>query len=177
MMRHFAVALLLAVGVAATPPAALSKTPEAALPQPTTVPGKLVEGTAVKLTFNEKIKTGEAKKGDPIHFVVAEDVKDPQGSILIKRLTPAVGVVTRSTKAKALGKPGKLVFEFTSTTAADGQKVLLRGKEEQRGKRRSITAKGGNVTLEPGATYTAYVDCLVSVKLNAPDATATSSTQ
>jgi hypothetical protein len=170
MLKQTAIAILLALGMI-VPPAAFSKAADTSVAQPTTVPGQLVLGTAVKLLFNETIKTGKIKKGDPIHFVVMEDVKDPQGNILIKSQTPAVGTITRSTKARAFGKPGKLVFEFTATTAADGQTVLLRGKEEQRGKHRSLTAHGGNVTLEPGATYTAFVASPVKVAVNSSGST------
>jgi hypothetical protein len=105
-------------------------------------------------------------------------VLGPEGRVLIKKGTPALGQIVNSRQAGFIGRQGRVAFAIGSTTSVDGQKVLLRAEEGKSGrghKAGTIAAAviltpaalfitGKNATFKPGTEVTAYVDKTLTVK-------------
>lgn len=66
------------------------------------------------------------------NFIIASDIKDPNGNILIAQGTE---VITETTliKRKGVGKPGEIQIKFISTKSVDGQTILLNGTKNEIG--------------------------------------------
>ncbi|MBR1889958.1 MAG: hypothetical protein IJ816_04955 [Alloprevotella sp.] len=101
-----------------------------------------LSATAQTLPNNTQVPvqfTSELSSKDTSTFssgiVVATDVKDNAGKILIKAGTPVVATLT-SKKARGVGRPGMLEVEYVSTKAVDGTLIKLYGKTTQEGENR-----------------------------------------
>lgn len=125
----------------------------------------LLEGTALSLTLTTDISSKEAKRGDPVGFMVEKDVVI-DGQVLIKQGTEAKGSIIFAEKSGYLGHSGKLAIQFESTTTVDGQSIPLRGAKGNEGNSASGATqlagpfgplvKGGNVILSKGTRFTVY---------------------
>lgn len=107
-------------------------------------------------------------------FVVAQEVRDKAGVVLISAGTPVVAEVTRK-RHERMGREGKLIIRFESTTAANGAAVALGGEPHRFTGRKRLAGvivgsillfpigllflllQGGDVTLESGSGFTATV--------------------
>jgi hypothetical protein len=107
-------------------------------------------------------------------FVVAQDVRGQAGVLLISAGTPVVAEVTRKLHER-LGREGKLVIRFDSTTGANGASVKLSREPHRFSGRKRLAGvivgsillfpigllflllQGGDVTLEGGSGFTATV--------------------
>lgn len=153
----------LAIGAAAAGPAAADY---------------LTDGTKVPLVLEDRVKSGADKKGDRVDFTVAQDVLGPEGRVLIKKGTPALGQILNSRKAGFIGRQGRVAFSIDLTTTVDGQKVPLRAEESKSGRAHkagtiaaaviltpaALLVTGKNATFKPGTEVTAYVDQTLTVK-------------
>jgi hypothetical protein len=107
--------------------------------QPAAVPAQkaetaklvLAEGTDVPLTFDEQISSKTANEGDPVTFVLAEDLK--VGDVVVAKAgIKAVGEVTNAKKAGMMGKGGELNVRLDYLKVGD-VKVKLRGTKGKQG--------------------------------------------
>lgn len=144
--------------------------------------GTLQNGTPISVRLQNVVSSSG---GSEPEFVIAFDVKDPNGQTLIKEGTP-VAVSNDIKKRKSIGKPGKIDVKFESTTTVDGQIVLLNGSksfsaESKKGKVLGISLgvgiflfwpmiaylakKGDDVTVQPSIiTNAAFTVGTVNVK-------------
>ena len=130
----------------------------------------LKEGTQINLKFAQPLSSKTAVEGDPINFVLAEDLKIAD-VVLAKAGTMALGTVSHSQKAGMLGKAGELNIRLEYLKCGD-TKVRLRGSQGKEGQGKEGTAvaltvlfgpiglikHGKNVEVKEGAPLTAYVD-------------------
>lgn len=130
----------------------------------------LTEGTPVKVVIAEEISTKTAKLGDPVAFVISQDVIG-NGHVLVSRGTPAKGVVINTSPAGRIGKSGKLGIAIESTTTVDGKELKLRAAKGREGRDRGVSTsllavtasyffllrKGTEAKVAAGTALTAYV--------------------
>jgi hypothetical protein len=158
--------------IAAPAPVAASATPA---PAPADVakvaPGKLVlaEGTDVPLVFDEDISSKTAAEGDPVAFVLADDIK--VGDVVVAKAgSKAFGEVTNAKKSGMMGKAGELNVRLDYLKAGD-VKVRLRGAKGKEGESGTGAAvaltvlfgpiglikHGSNIDIKKGTTMKVYV--------------------
>ncbi len=136
-------------------------------------PGEKVvlrEGTDVKLKFAQEVSSKTASEGDPVNFVLDEDLK--VGNVLVAKAgTKAVGTVTNAKKAGMMGKGGELNVRLEHLKVGD-TKVRLRGTKGKEGDSKTGTAvaltvlfgpiglikHGKEIVVKEGAPLAAYVD-------------------
>ena len=112
-------------------------------PAPAVAPAKLVlaEGTDVPLLFDQDLISKTATEGDPVEFVLAEDLKI--GNVVVARAgCKAVGEVTNAKKSGMLGKAGELNVRLDYLKVGD-LKVKLRGAKGKEGQ----SGTGGAIAL------------------------------
>ncbi|MBI4279201.1 MAG: hypothetical protein HY660_12170 [Armatimonadetes bacterium] len=95
------------------------------------IPIKVPRGTAVLLKFATPIASSTAKVGDPVHFLVEEDVVW-QGVVVIPKGNRAVGLITAVSPPGFFGQPARLEIGFQYVLAADGAQLKL-GPSVRRG--------------------------------------------
>lgn len=148
--RNCVLLAIAAFGVGCGRPA--PKTAEAP-PAPIALP----QGTTVSLILLQKLDSGGSDSGAPVPLMVAEDVRAADGSVLIRRGTPATGTVSQSRGAGALSAlantPARLAIQLDHTWGIDGTQVdLCASKDEPDAEyafTRDNTGKiGGSVDLD-----------------------------
>jgi len=158
-----------------TPPAAAEQ-PEATSPAPKEPPPNvLADGTPVKLRLLNKLDSHTAKNGDEIPFDVINDVV-VGGVTVLRRFSPATGVVTESKAARTLGREGRLFFTVNDITLRNGAKIPVRAFNRTKGENRTremintmmqvplasapffLLMHGTNTTFYRGTEITAFVD-------------------
>lgn len=96
-------------------------------PMPPAAPEKvlLAEGSDVYLAFDEDLSSKTATDGDPVAFVLTEDLK--VGNVVVAKVgSKAVGEVTHAQKSEMMGKGGELNIRLDHLKVGD-VKVHLRG--------------------------------------------------
>jgi hypothetical protein len=130
----------------------------------------LREGTEVPLKFVNAISSKTASEGDPVEFVLGEDLKVGE-EVVVQRDAHAKATVTNAKKAGMMGKPGELNVELLYLMAG-GNHIRLRGRKGREGDSKTGTAvaltvlfgpiglikHGKNVEIAAGTPLTAYVD-------------------
>ena len=160
------------------PQAPASEAPaEAAPAAPTeqTPANVLLDGTPVKLRLLNKLDSHTAKNGDEIPFDVINDVV-VGGVTVLRRFSPATGVVTESKAARTLGREGRLFFTVNDITLRNGAKIPVRAFNRTKGENRTremintmmqvplasapffLLMHGTNTTFYRGTEITAFVD-------------------
>lgn len=133
---------------------------------------RIKEGTEVLLKLVTPLRSGEAKVGQAIEFIVEKPVVDNSGITLIEEHEAAYGKVTVSSGAGMFGKSGKLDFTVDSVAGYTGVNIPLRATLEQTGDGNEGLAvvgflfvtifaaliRGANVSVPAGTLFTAYVD-------------------
>lgn len=130
----------------------------------------LKEGEEVKLKFAEALSSKTANEGDPVNFVLDEDLK--VGNVVVaKSGSKALGEVTNAKKAGMLGKGGELNIRLNYLKAGD-TRIRLRGSKGREGESKQGTAialtvlfgpvglikHGKNIEVKEGTPLTGYVD-------------------
>ena len=91
----------------------------------------LPQGTPVPLIFTSEVSSKTALVGDPISMTLAEDLK--YGNVvLVKKGTPAVGMVIQVDKSGAGGAPGVLTFQVNAFNL-NGTPIKLTGTASTEG--------------------------------------------
>jgi len=154
-----------APSTAQAPASAPAQAPAAA---PQTV--VLKEGEEVKLKFAEALSSKTANEGDPVNFVLDEDLK--VGNVIVaKSGAKAVGEVTHAKKAGMMGKGGELNVRLEYLKDGD-TRIRLRGSKGKEGQGKEGTAvaltvlfgpiglikHGKDIEVKAGTALTAYVD-------------------
>ena len=131
----------------------------------------LQEGTIVEVMTTEPINSKTAEEGTTIYLEVADDV-EVRGKIVIAAGSIVKGEITEASKAKMLGKAGKLDFTIDYVKAIDGTNVRLRSNRSFEGKNKqggviaaavllspvALFVKGKDITIDKGKKFRVYVD-------------------
>jgi hypothetical protein len=129
----------------------------------------LAEGSDVSLTFDQDISSKTASEGDPVQFVLADDVK--VGNVIVAKAgCIAVGEVAHAEKNGMMGKAGNLDIRLDYLKVGSN-KVQLRGTKGNEGASGAGSAvaltvlfgpiglikHGHNVDIKKGTALHAYV--------------------
>jgi hypothetical protein len=132
---------------------------------------KAEQGTVVRVKSLADISSKDAKSGDLVDFVCAEDIFIG-GKLIIKENASVFARIEEAEKAKSGGKQGSIKIAFEGIKAVDGQKIPLRsvkGTTEGKSTLASTVAlslvvsplfllkKGKEVNLPKGHLLEAYV--------------------
>ena len=158
-------------GAAAPAPAAQPSAPAPANPGAAAAPQTylLAEGSDVPLTFDQDISSKTASDGDPVQFVLADDLK--VGNVVIAKAgSIAVGEVSHAEKSGMMGKAGTLDIRLDYLKVGSTH-VHLRGTKGKEGASGTGSAvaltvlfgpiglikHGHNVDIKKGTALTAFV--------------------
>ncbi len=111
------------------------------------------------------------KQGDRVALVVSEDAQI-EGTVVVRKGTPATGQILDVQRRNVFGGGGRLVMTVLWTTAVDGQEVRLRPVPTRGGSKkaegislvREKSEKAGRgedkreIVVPAGASYNAWVD-------------------
>ena len=130
----------------------------------------LREGTQVPLKFANDLNSKTANQGDPVEFMLDEDLKVGDTIVLAKG-AHAVAVVSNAKKAGMMGKPGDLSVQLEYLNAGSSH-IRLRGTKGKEGEGKvgatvaltvlfgpiGLIKHGKNVDIPGGTPLVAYVD-------------------
>jgi hypothetical protein len=130
----------------------------------------LKEGTEVPLKFVNSISSKTANEGDPVEFVLDDDLKAGD-SIVVSKGAHALATVTTAKKAGMMGRPGDLAVQIQYLVVGSNR-VHIRGTKGREGDSKTGAAvaltvlfgpiglikHGKNVEIPAGSPLTAYVD-------------------
>ncbi len=135
----------------------------------------LQDGTPIKLRLLNKLDSHTAKNGDEILLGVVNDVV-VSGVTVLRRGSPATGVVTQGEASKTLGRAGKLSFTINDIKLRNGGKAPVRAFNRTSGENRTgemigvmvevpivaapffLLIHGTNTTFPRGTEITAFVN-------------------
>ncbi|MFZ3211584.1 MAG: PEGA domain-containing protein, partial [Terriglobales bacterium] len=135
----------------------------------------LQDGTPIKLRLLNKLDSHTAKNGDEILFGVVNDVV-VSGVTVLRRGSPATGVVTQGEASKTLGRAGKLSFTINDIKLRNGGKAPVRAFNRTSGENRTgemigvmvevpivaapffLLIHGTNTSFPRGTEITAFVN-------------------
>jgi hypothetical protein len=102
--------------------------------------------TAIHLTVQHDIRSGEAQVGDQVRFLVADEVVI-SGTTVIQRGATAIGSVVKAQAHRRLGRGGGLMIVADSLLLPDGTRTKLRGAMATTGSNRTkVMVVAGGVT-------------------------------
>jgi hypothetical protein len=130
----------------------------------------LKEGIEVPLKFASSISSKTANEGDPVEFVLDDDLKVGD-SIVVSKGAHALATVTTAKKAGMMGRPGDLAVQIQYLVVGSNR-VHIRGTKGREGDSKTGAAvaltvlfgpiglikHGKNVEIPAGSPFTAYVD-------------------
>jgi len=130
----------------------------------------LRDGEQVTLKFAAELSSKTAQVGDPVEFLLDEDLKVGE-TVVVPKGAHAVGTVSAAKHAGMLGKPGDLGVQLQHLVAGDNH-IRLRGTKGKEGEGKTGTTvaltvlfgpiglikHGKDVQLPAGTSLTAYVD-------------------
>lgn len=94
--------------------------------------GVLHEGTPVRLKLNRTISSATEHEGDKVDFEVLDDIK--AGTVLVvPHGSTAMGTVTEAVPKARMGKGGKLNVNIDYVRLPNGDKLALRGVQDNKG--------------------------------------------
>jgi hypothetical protein len=129
----------------------------------------LAEGTDVPLAYDEDLSSKTAAEGDPVSFVLTDDIK--VGDVVVaKSGSKAFGEVTHAEKSGMMGKAGSLSIRLNYLKVGD-LKVKLRGTKGKEGESGTTSAvvltvlfgpiglikHGKNIEIKRGTSLKVYV--------------------
>lgn len=146
-----------------------SPAPSEAKKAPITV--ALSKGKAVPLILLRQIEAGGSREGLLVPFMVAEDVTDDAGHVLIEKGSVAEGEVTWSRSEGTLGglmnQPARLAVRFNRTRASGGESVNLCADLEKPDEAFQFTRENtGRSEVESGQTLEGALNETVARSLN-----------
>jgi hypothetical protein len=130
----------------------------------------LRDATQVALKFASDLTSKTAHEGDPVEFVLDEDVKVAD-SVVVSKGAHAVAVVSIAKHAGMMGKPGELSIQLQYLIAGSNH-IRLRGTKGREGESKTgatvaltvlfgpigLIKHGKDVQIAAGTALTAYVD-------------------
>ena len=137
------------------------------------------EGTPVKLKLRHSLNSKTVVVGDPLNFVVAEDVV-VNGRTLIKAGAVAIGRVQQAKAARTLGRGAQLTMEMQYVKVGR-VRVPLRGTQANSGANKTdetvalvalfglsgLVKHGSEIEVKEASIFTAYVDHDTELQLTA----------
>lgn len=149
---------------------ASTTSPSGDMSQGTTNGFILPEATPVKLKLLHSLTSKTVVEGDPLNFVLAEDVVINQ-KVLVKAGAAAIGRVRQAKPARMLGRAGQLGLEMQYLKVGP-TRVPLRGSQARSGEAKKgetvalvalfglsgLVKHGSEVEVKEGSIFTAYVD-------------------
>lgn len=132
---------------------------------------QLQEGTIVEVMLTEPISSKDAVQGSEIYLEVSDDVQ-VNGKTVIASGSIVKGEIIEASKAKMMGKAGKLDFTIDYAKAVDGTNIRVRSQKSFQGKNKqggviaaavllspvALLFKGKDIVLEKGKKFRVYVD-------------------
>ncbi|MDI3543178.1 MAG: hypothetical protein PWP57_782 [Candidatus Atribacteria bacterium] len=82
------------------------------------------EGTLIKISIQRELHSERSREGDPVPFVITEDVAI-NGVLVLAKGTQGEGSLTKVRRKGAFGKGGSLEIDFGSVEAIDGTLIPL----------------------------------------------------
>jgi hypothetical protein len=146
-----------------------------AAPAPPRPSNVLQDGTPIKLRLLNKLDSHTAKNGDDIPFDVVNDVV-VAGVTVLRRGSPASGLVTQAESSKTMGRAGRLSFTIKDVKLRSGGSVPVRAFNRTSGENRTgemvammvelpivsapffLLIHGTNTTFPRGTEITAFVN-------------------
>jgi hypothetical protein len=130
----------------------------------------LKEGTQLPLKFAASISSKTANEGDPVEFVLDDDLKVGD-SVVVAKGAHALATVTTAKKAGMMGRPGDLAVQIQYLVVGSNR-VHIRGTKGREGDSKTgatvaltvlfgpigLIKHGKNVEIPAGSPFTAYVD-------------------
>jgi hypothetical protein len=130
----------------------------------------LREGTSVSLKFVSDLSSKTANEGDPVEFLLDDDLKVGE-SIVVSKGAHGVATVSKAKKAGMMGKPGDLSVQLQYLVAGSNH-LRIRGTKGRQGDSKTgatvalvvlfgpigLIKHGKNVEIAAGTPLTAYVD-------------------
>jgi hypothetical protein len=130
----------------------------------------LKEGVEVSLKFAADLNSKTAHEGDPVEFLLDDDLKVGT-SIIVPKGAHAVATVTDGKKAGMMGRPGELSVQMQYLVSGNNH-VRIRGTKGREGDSKTgatvaltvlfgpigLIKHGKNVDIPAGTALTAYVD-------------------
>ena len=147
----------------------------AAAPAQTSSNILLHDGIPIKLRLLNKLDSHTAKNGDEIPFDIVNDVV-VGGVTVLRRGSPATGVVTQAAASRTMGRAGKLSFTINDVKLRNGGGVPVRAFNRTSGENRTgeivalmvempivsapffLLIHGTNTTFPRGTEITAFVN-------------------
>jgi hypothetical protein len=174
--------------LAAQEPSAISGKQERQYPEMTASPNQekvtLKEGTEVHLRLAQKLTSKTATVGEPVEFVLAEDLKIGE-DIVVRKGTRAIGIVTKGKESEKQRKEAaQLSMQFDHVKVGDSI-VQLRGQQSAKGKRDAekmvtftilfglsglLASSNKKFVIPEGTLATAYVDQAIELPVLASGA-------
>ena len=128
------------------------------------------DSTPVALKFAADLSSKTAHEGDPVEFLLDEDIKVGE-TVVVAKGAHAVATVSSAKKAGMLGKPGELNVQLQYLVVGSNH-VHLRGTKGREGESKTgatvaltvifgpigLIKHGKNVDIPAGTPLTAYVD-------------------
>lgn len=100
-------------------------------PAPST-PQVLADATPVRLRLARDLSSNTERQGNTVDFEVVEEVT-VNGAVIIPRGATAIGTISDATKARRLGRAGKLDVAIDYVRTPANEKIPLRGVRESEG--------------------------------------------
>ncbi|HET6932969.1 MAG TPA: hypothetical protein VFI45_21775 [Candidatus Acidoferrum sp.] len=128
------------------------------------------DSTPVALKFAAELSSKTAHEGDPVEFLLDEDMKVGE-TVVVAKGAHAVATVSSAKKAGMMGKPGELNVQLQYLVVGSNH-VHLRGTKGREGESKTgatvaltvifgpigLIKHGKNVEIPAGTALTAYVD-------------------
>jgi hypothetical protein len=154
-------------------PSLAAASPPAPPPSPAPEPARIVlpEGARIVVALAADVRSSAVKRGDRVALVVGEDALI-EGTVVVRRGSPATGEILDVQRRNVFGGGGRLVMTVLWTTAVDGQEVRLRPVPTRGGGRKvegislapEKPEKAGRgedkreIVAPAGTSYNAWVD-------------------
>jgi hypothetical protein len=130
----------------------------------------LKEGIEVPLKFANGISSKTANEGDPVEFLLDDDLKVGD-SVVVAKGAHALATITTAKKAGMMGRPGDLSVQIQYLVVGSNR-VHIRGTKGREGDSKTgatvaltilfgpigLIKHGKNVEIPAGTALTAYVD-------------------
>jgi hypothetical protein len=130
----------------------------------------LRDGTELSLKFAADLSSKTAHEGDPVEFLLDDDLK-VGNTVVVPKGTHAVATVSAAKKAGMMGRPGDLSVQLQYLVAG-GNHVRLRGTKGKEGESKTgatvaltvifgpigLIKHGKDVDIPAGTPLTAYID-------------------
>jgi hypothetical protein len=138
---------------------------------------KIPDGTIVSVTLTDELSSGKNHQNDPVHGIVAEEVKVGDTVVLAKGAS-VIGHITQAEPKGKWGHSGSLAYSLDYAKAVDGSNVRLRASSSQGGEQSKAALmlglsgalkQGKDTQVAKGTSSSAYVEGDHTITLSPSD--------